>query len=175
MQKNSIFSFHLFRTQLKLEGLEDACVLEDEDNDTLADKHGCPAYVSPEILTTTERYSGRAADVWSAGVMLYTLLVGRYPFHDNEPGALFSKIRRGAYSVPEGVSSRAKCLIRNVLRRDPVERLCSAQVLLHPWLRPSDSHTRPHKATKTDCDQTVPSFVAEEEESLFTWITLGSM
>jgi len=156
------------KTELKLEGLEDACVLGDDDDDALADKHGCPAYVSPEILTTMERYSGRAADVWSAGVMLYTLLAGRYPFHDSEPGVLFSKIRRGAYSVPEGISSRAKCLIRNVLRRDPAERLSCAEALMHPWLRPSDTHTRPHKSSAPrESDQTVPSFTTPNEESLF--------
>lgn len=154
------------RTELRLEGLEDAHVLDD-DNDTLVDKHGCPAYVSPEILTTTQHYSGRAADIWSAGVMLYTLLIGRYPFHDSEPGSLFSKIRRGAYSVPDGVSSRAKCLIRCVLRRDPCERLTASQVLVHPWLRPSDSPLRT-KGLPRDQDQTVPSFVSEEDQSFFT-------
>lgn len=65
------------RTELKLETLEDAVLLDDEDNDTLTDKRGCPAYVSPEILRSHARYSGRAADMWSLGVILYTMLVGR--------------------------------------------------------------------------------------------------
>ena len=65
------------RTDLKLESLEDAVVLEDESDDLLSDKHGCPAYVSPEILRCNTRYSGRAADMWGLGVMLYTMLVGR--------------------------------------------------------------------------------------------------
>ena len=42
--------FFCFRTELKLESLEDAVVLESAEDDVLADKHGCPAYVSPEIL-----------------------------------------------------------------------------------------------------------------------------
>ena len=62
---------------MKLESLEDAVVLEDYADDLLSDKHGCPAYVSPEILRTNTRYSGRAADMWGLGVMLYTMLVGR--------------------------------------------------------------------------------------------------
>ena len=66
------------RTEVKLESLEDAVVLEDYSDDLLSDKHGCPAYVSPEILRTNTRYSGRAADMWGLGVMLYTMLVGRY-------------------------------------------------------------------------------------------------
>lgn len=121
------------KTELKLESLEDAFVLDDENNDCLADKHGCPAYVSPEILNCQQSYSGRAADMWSAGVMLYTLLIGRYPFHDVEPNALFTKIRRGDYRVPETVSSRAKCLIRSLLRKEPSQRLTAEQVIQHPW------------------------------------------
>ena len=66
-----------FRTELKLESLEDAIVLDDKSQDLLSDKHGCPAYVSPEILMSHSQYSGRAADMWGLGVMLYTMLVGR--------------------------------------------------------------------------------------------------
>lgn len=65
------------RTQLKLETLEDAVLLDDPEDDILQDKRGCPAYVSPEILRSYARYSGRAADMWSLGVILYTMLVGR--------------------------------------------------------------------------------------------------
>ena len=46
------------------------------EEDLLEDKHGCPAYVAPEILMSSS-YSGRAADMWGLGVMLYTMLVGR--------------------------------------------------------------------------------------------------
>ena len=44
------FTLLYFRVELKLESLEDAVILEDPDDDVLQDKHGCPAYVSPEIL-----------------------------------------------------------------------------------------------------------------------------
>lgn len=68
------------RTTLKLESLEDAVVLDDPEEDLLQDKRGCPAYVSPEILRAHRTYSGRAADMWSLGVILYTMLVGRCVF-----------------------------------------------------------------------------------------------
>lgn len=71
-------SLFCFRTTLKLESLEDAVVLDDPEEDLLQDKRGCPAYVSPEILRAHRTYSGRAADMWSLGVILYTMLVGRY-------------------------------------------------------------------------------------------------
>lgn len=120
------------RNRLRLESLEDTHIIKGGD-DALSDKHGCPAYVSPEILNTTGTYSGKSADVWSLGVMLYTLLVGRYPFHDSDPSALFSKIRRGQFCIPDHVSPKARCLIRSLLRRDPSERLAASEILLHPW------------------------------------------
>ncbi|KAJ6655847.1 hypothetical protein lerEdw1_004617 [Lerista edwardsae] len=121
------------RSQLLLDNLEDSCVLSGPD-DSLEDKHGCPAYVGPEILSSKSSYSGKAADVWSLGVVLYTLLVGCYPFQDTKPASLFGKIRRGRFAVPEDLSPRARCLVRCLLRKDPAERLTARGVLLHPWL-----------------------------------------
>ncbi|XP_066479958.1 tribbles homolog 3 [Tiliqua scincoides] len=121
------------RSHLLLENLEDSCVLNGPD-DSLEDKHGCPAYVGPEILSSKSSYSGKAADVWSLGVVLYTLLVGCYPFQDTKPASLFGKIRRGRFAVPEDLSPKARCLIRCLLRKDPAERLTASGILLHPWL-----------------------------------------
>uniref|UniRef100_A0ABM5G4Z7 Tribbles homolog 3 n=1 Tax=Pogona vitticeps TaxID=103695 RepID=A0ABM5G4Z7_9SAUR len=121
------------RSKLLLENLEDSCVLSGPD-DSLQDKHGCPAYVGPEILSSKPSYSGKAADVWSLGVTLYTMLVGCYPFQDTKPVSLFGKIRRARFAVPEALSPKARCLIRCLLRRDPAERLTAGEILLHPWL-----------------------------------------
>ncbi|XP_067007627.1 tribbles homolog 2 [Anabrus simplex] len=144
------------RSQLKLETLEDAVVLEDPEDDLLQDKRGCPAYVSPEILRSHAKYSGRAADMWSLGVILYTMLVGRYPFNDSEHASLFAKISRGNFIIPDCLSSRAKCLIRSLLRREPSERLSAADVLLHPWLVQEERHD-----TAARLDQIVPEFDAK--------------
>ncbi|KAM6457977.1 tribbles homolog 3 [Liasis olivaceus] len=124
------------RSRLLLENLEDAQVLLGLD-DALVDKHGCPAYVGPEILSFKGSYSGKAADIWSLGVVLYTLLVGCYPFQDTKPASLFSKICRGRFTVPDDLSPKAQCLIRCLLRRDPAERLTAHGILLHPWLASS--------------------------------------
>ncbi|GAB6030150.1 Tribbles 2 [Chamberlinius hualienensis] len=131
------------RTELKLETLDDA-VCVDDDNDILDDKHGCPAYVSPEILTTNSGYSGKAADMWSMGVMLYAMLVGRYPFHDTEHSTLFNKIRGGHYVIPDSISSKAKCLIRCLLRHNPTERLAADDVLKHPWFNTTTAAAAHH-------------------------------
>lgn len=131
------------RTHLKLESLEDAVVLDDPAEDLLQDKRGCPAYVSPEILKANTTYSGKAADMWSLGVILYTMLVGRYPFNDSEHASLFAKISRGQFTVPDCLSSKARCMIRALLRREPEERIASEDVLFHPWLQHDDTREQP--------------------------------
>ncbi|XP_006881472.1 PREDICTED: tribbles homolog 3 [Elephantulus edwardii] len=155
------------RTKLVLENLEDACVLSGPD-DSLWDKRACPAYVGPEILSSRASYSGRAADVWSLGVALFTMLAGHYPFQDSEPALLFTKIRRGAFALPEGLSASAGCLIRCLLRREPAERLTATDILLHPWLREDPRPGAPSRSRYQETDQVVPdgpgSEEAEEEE-----------
>ena len=147
-----------FRTELRLDGLEDAVVLQDDSaSDLLTDKHGCPAYVSPEILSARHGYSGRKADLWSLGVMIYTMLVGRYPFHDREPIILFDKICRVNYKIPDSVPARAKCLVRNLLRRDPTERLSAQEALDHPWFIRREM-PEPQSRSAPSQNQTVPDY-----------------
>lgn len=148
------------RTTLVLEDLEDACVLTGSD-DSLWDKHACPAYVGPEILSSRASYSGKAADVWSLGVALFTMLAGHYPFQDSAPALLFGKIRRGAFSLPEGLSPAARCLVRCLLRREPAERLTAPGILLHPWLKVAPGPSIPPRFWEDD--QVVPEGPGLEE------------
>ncbi|XP_063329704.1 tribbles homolog 3 [Pelmatolapia mariae] len=158
-----------YRTRLALLGLDDCVLLHgNNDDDSLTDRHGCPAYVGPELLTNGNgSYSGRAADIWSLGVSLYTMLIGRYPFQDTQPAALFAKIRRGAFSLPDWMSPEAKCLIGCMLRKSPTERLTASELPMHPWLtKPRMPHSNMHKMhhsshttlqnKQEDSDQVVP-------------------
>ncbi|KAK5622720.1 hypothetical protein CRENBAI_025703 [Crenichthys baileyi] len=159
-----------YRTRLALLGLNDSVVLHgDLDNDSLKDRHGCPAYVGPELLTNGNgSYSGRAADIWSLGVSLYTMLIGRYPFQDMQPAALFAKIRRGVFSLPNSLSPQAKCLISCMLRKEPVERLKASELLMHPWLtNPCMQH---HNVRKAHHNQIIMQNKREEEDQVVpTW------
>lgn len=156
------------RTKLVLQNLEDSCLLRGED-DSLTDKHGCPAYVGPEILNARHSYSGKAADVWSLGVVLYTMLAGRYPFQDAEPAALFSKIRRGTFTIPDTLSPRARSLVCCMLRKAPSERLAAGDILQHPWLLwgGGQAPMAPHQLSSSrNCvDQVVPDSVCSSSSS----------
>ena len=141
------------RTRLKLHTLDDAHL--QDGTDVLTDRHGCPAYISPEMLQPGS-YSGQAADLWSLGIILYTLLVGHYPFFDTNPQNLFSKIRSGYYPMPENISSLAKSVISSLLAYDPSQRVPAAAIIEHPWFRKAtdDPPYSPPLA-----DQTVPRFI----------------
>ncbi|XP_078105281.1 tribbles homolog 2-like [Sander vitreus] len=160
-----------YRTRLALLGLNDCVLLEgNHDDDSLTDRHGCPAYVSPELLTNGNRsYSGRAADIWSLGVSLYTMLIGRYPFQDTQPAALFAKIRCGAFSLPDWMSPRAKCLIGCMLRKSPAERLKATELLMHPWLtNPGAPYHNKHK-THQSSHKTLQNKQEDNDQVVPTW------
>jgi serine/threonine protein kinase len=137
------------RLTIRLDGLDEVYVCPDrkeegddgQDDDKISDRHGCPAYVGPEILDLYQKsYSGRAADMWSLGVLLYVMLYGRYPFYDTTPARLFAKIRHAQIHLTDenGVSFEARLLIRCLLRRDPSERPAASEILAHSWLQSGD-------------------------------------
>lgn len=72
------------------------------------------------------------------GVILYILLGGYPPFHDENQSRLFRKITRADYQFhPDywgSVSDDAKNLIRGLLTLDMNKRLTVDQALRHPWL-----------------------------------------
>jgi BR serine/threonine kinase len=61
---------------------------------------GSPHYAAPEIVKG-ETYDGRKSDIWSAGVILYTLLSGTLPFDDTSIRALIQKVKVGQYRMPD--------------------------------------------------------------------------
>ena len=51
---------------------------------------GTPLYVAPEMLEYN--HSGRYTDLWALGCIIYQMLVGQTPFHDDTPDHVFQKI-----------------------------------------------------------------------------------
>ena len=103
---------------------------------------GTPGYTAPEVLSNARSYDGRAADVWSSGVMLYVMLFCEYPFEragDGDGGNKFAKvldrIRRVDYRFPASIPVSAECkdLISKILVADPAARLTVDQIQSHPW------------------------------------------
>eukprot|EP00947_MAST-08B_sp_MAST-8B-sp1_P002232 g2232.t1 len=93
---------------------------------------GTPNYVAPEVLAD-KGYDGRAADVWSIGVILYVLLAGFLPFDEPTMSALFRKIQKAEYSYPSWFSKEAKDLLDKILVPDPTKRVTLDEILKDPW------------------------------------------
>lgn len=93
---------------------------------------GTPNYVAPEVLAD-KGYDGRAADVWSMGVILYVLLAGYLPFDEPHMSALFRKIQTAEFEYPSWFSPEIKTLIGKILVCDPAKRLTLDAIEADPW------------------------------------------
>ena len=60
-------------------------------------------YASPEMLAG-RKYFGVETDLWSLGIILYTLLCGGLPFDDDDETVMKSLIAKGEYEEPEWLS-----------------------------------------------------------------------
>eukprot|EP00750_Incisomonas_marina_P000156 INCI10151.3.p1 GENE.INCI10151.3~~INCI10151.3.p1 ORF type:complete len:298 (-),score=36.30 INCI10151.3:599-1492(-) len=96
--------------------------------DSLNTACGTPGYAAPELLTRKrhKNYTLKV-DLWSLGIVLYILLCGFPPFHDENTAKLYRKITKGAYTFPpkyfKHVSQEAKDLVSKLLIVEPEERL----------------------------------------------------
>ncbi|OQE29892.1 hypothetical protein PENSTE_c002G03598 [Penicillium steckii] len=102
------------------------------DGNFLKTSCGSPNYAAPEVISG-KLYAGPEVDVWSCGVILYVLLVGRLPFDDDYIPALFKKIAAGNFHVPSYISPGAARLIRSMLQVHPVHRITIEEIRRDSW------------------------------------------
>ncbi|KAM6186479.1 ribosomal protein S6 kinase alpha-2 isoform 1-T1 [Rhynchocyon petersi] len=96
-------------------------------------------FVAPEVLKR-QGYDA-ACDVWSLGILLYTMLAGFTPFAngpEDTPEEILARIGSGQYALSGGnwdsISDAAKDVVSKMLHVDPQQRLTAVQVLKHPWI-----------------------------------------
>jgi serine/threonine protein kinase len=108
---------------------------------------GTPQYVAPEVIKPVPGVVyGPECDLWSAGVVLFTILAGYPPFYNENTPALFRQIRKGAFNfddpVWDEVSDDAKDLIQKLLTVSPQDRITSEGCLQHKWCRSVANRTK---------------------------------
>jgi len=94
---------------------------------------GSPFYAAPEMIIG-EKYVGPEVDVWSMGVILYTLLCGRLPFHDLVPRVLYERILSGNPEMPAFLSAASVDLMQRMMTVDREKRITLQEAMSHPWV-----------------------------------------
>ncbi|CAO3699814.1 unnamed protein product [Rhizopus stolonifer] len=96
---------------------------------------GSLPYVAPEQIKSSTAIGCPSTDIWSLGVILYALTVGKLPFSDDYDLRLQQKIISGVYDMPESLSSSLQGLLRACLQLDPQQRLTIQQIRDSSWLK----------------------------------------
>ncbi|XDB54038.1 hypothetical protein AB1E18_007512 [Capra hircus] len=111
-------------------------------------------FVAPEVLKR-QGYDA-ACDIWSLGILLYTMLAGFTPFAngpDDTPEDILARIGSGKYALSGGnwdsISDAAKDVVSKMLHVDPHQRLTAVQVLKHPWIV-NREHLSPNQLSRQD-------------------------
>ena len=109
-------------------GLSNYC----SDKELLKSSCGSPCYASPEMLSG-KPYHGICTDLWSSGIVLYSMLVGSLPFEEQELPVLYEQIKKGKFYIPSNLSLRAIDILKKLLNVNPSERITLQQIKNHPW------------------------------------------
>jgi serine/threonine protein kinase len=97
---------------------------------------GTPEYLAPELVTQVGHT--RAVDWWAVGVLVYEMVAGFPPFHQEDRVTMFRAICAAQYTMPSHFSPELQDLISRLLVKVPNRRLGYApggitEVKRHPW------------------------------------------
>uniref|UniRef100_A0A7S4MHQ6 non-specific serine/threonine protein kinase n=1 Tax=Odontella aurita TaxID=265563 RepID=A0A7S4MHQ6_9STRA len=106
-----------------------------KEHGPLREDVGTPLYMAPEVI---QKKYNCACDVWSVGIIAYTLLAGFPPFNGLTEQAIYASVSEGKFRFPspyfDGVSAKAKDFICKVLKKDPKLRIGATTARFHPWI-----------------------------------------
>lgn len=100
---------------------------------------GTPNYIAPEILEGKNGHSYEV-DIWSIGVIIYTLIIGKPPFETSDVKTTYKKIKSLSYDFPQNVpvSNLCKDIITKILQLDPIKRPKIQDLLVDPFINPNE-------------------------------------
>ena len=117
---------------------------------------GTPNYIAPEILDGKSGHSFEV-DIWSIGVCIYILLIGKPPFETNNRKATYKRIRERNFTFPPDIkiSQPAKQLIENLLVLQPYKRLSLDEILKSDFMNMGKSIPKTMPQSTLACPPTI--------------------
>lgn len=103
------------------------------DTSLLRSIKGTPLYMAPELVQ--EKPYNYTVDLWSLGVILYELAVGRPPFYTDRIVSLIQMIVRDEVEYPSTMSADFQSFLKGLLNKDPALRLKWPEILQHPFVQ----------------------------------------
>lgn len=94
---------------------------------------GSPPYAAPELFQG-KKYDGPEVDVWSLGVILYTLVSGSLPFDGANLKELRERVLRGKYRIPFYMSTDCENLLKKFLVLNPTKRASLETIMKDKWM-----------------------------------------
>ncbi|KAM4633712.1 MAP/microtubule affinity-regulating kinase 3-like [Polymixia lowei] len=94
---------------------------------------GSPPYAAPELFQG-KKYDGPEVDVWSLGVILYTLVSGSLPFDGQNLKELRERVLRGKYRIPFYMSTDCENLLKRFLVLNPTKRGTLEYIMKDRWI-----------------------------------------
>uniref|UniRef100_G3NZE2 non-specific serine/threonine protein kinase n=1 Tax=Gasterosteus aculeatus aculeatus TaxID=481459 RepID=G3NZE2_GASAC len=112
---------------------------------------GSPPYAAPELFQG-KKYDGPEVDVWSLGVILYTLVSGSLPFDGQNLKELRERVLRGKYRIPFYMSTDCENLLKKLLVLNPVKRGSLEQIMKDHWMNVGheEEELKPHIEPEAD-------------------------
>ena len=117
-------------------------ILSKNYNELLSTPCGTPSYAPPEMLKG-KKYNGIFSDIWSCGIILYTMLVGNLPCSESKEELVYQNIMTHNFYYPENLSDDAIDLIEHLLKINPEERYNFDEIKAHPWFNILTPKLRP--------------------------------
>ncbi|GER24510.1 CBL-interacting protein kinase 12 [Striga asiatica] len=102
---------------------------------------GTPAYVAPEVLSR-KGYDAAKVDIWSCGVILFVLMAGYLPFHDQNVMSMYKKIYKGEFRCPRWFSPELVRLLTRLLDTNPETRITIPDVMNNKWFKKGFKHVK---------------------------------
>ncbi|XP_057950374.1 CBL-interacting serine/threonine-protein kinase 12-like [Malania oleifera] len=129
---------------------------------------GTPAYVAPEVLVR-KGYDAAKVDIWSCGVILFVLMAGYLPFHDQNIMAMYKKIYKGEFRCPRWFSPELVQLLSRLLDTNPETRVTIPEIMENKWFKKGFKHVKFYIEDDRLCN------VQEAEEEDFEALSDQSM